>query len=248
MASATLGAWRLWVRAHAAAPAVTAQAAAQRWVCPMRCLHRTYDKPGKCPVCHMDLVPVTSAMAPLPRREIWPRVEGRTAIYFRPYTVALMPVDRSLRLAGKVTADHWHLLAQLPVGESLPPLGESGMISPAEGYFRPLLCAVDRVNAAQVRVHASRRLTGFEHALLELRLPGKPSLAVPVEALQEDGAHAWVFREEGGVYKPLTVTVGERGERFVELTSGVKAGDVVAASGVFWLEAQWRLEHPEAEL
>jgi hypothetical protein len=285
--AALAGAWALRARRHASAPSADA-AVHQHWVCPMRCLHRVYDKPGKCPVCHMELILQEAPAQPLgykcplhysnvlfdkPGRcpfctlqlkpvfaegkeppaqaleqEAWPRVQGRTAVYFRPYTVALQPIDRTLRLAGKVSPDHQHLSAALPAGETLPPLGTAGMLAPAEGYFRPLLGFVDQTGAGKVRVRATRRLEGVEHAVVELRLAGPQVLAVPQEALKESDGHAWVFRERGGAYEPVSVTVGLRGERFVELRSGVAAGDVVAGSGVFWVEAQWRLDHPGEEL
>lgn len=240
-------AWALRAR-RPSSPAVTA--AAQHWVCPMRCLHRVYNKPGHCPVCHMELVPQGSANAPARAldQELWPRVQGRTAVYFRPYTVALQPIDRTLRLAGTVSADHQHLSAELPLDEALPPLGTAGMLAPAEGYARPLLGFVDQAGHGKVRVRATRRLEGVEHAVVELRLPGPQVLAVPQEALKESEGRAWVFRERGGAYEPVSVTVGLRGERFVELRSGVALGDVVAGSGLFWMEAQWRLDHPGEEL
>ena len=68
---------------------------------------------------------------------------------------------------------------------------------------------------------------------------------MPQEALSEDGQEAHVFVKGAGGFAPQPVKVLSRGESFVAL-SGLKAGDVVAASGVFWLEAQWRMDHPSA--
>ena len=216
----------------------------------MRCLRgKTYDHAGKCPVCHMDLKMIESAApaqaAPRPEIEAWPRLQGKTAIYYRPYTVSKVAVDRLLRLAGQVSKDRRHLLVRLAEGEPPPPKGSSAMVSPAEGYFRPVFGSVERVSKAQLRIAASRRLEGFEQASVEIRLPGKEGLAVPLEAISESDGRAWAYRQgpDGG-YQPVSVTVGERGERFIEVSRGLAAGDVVAASGVFWLEAQWRMDHP----
>lgn len=32
---------------------------ANRYNCPMKCLEQTFEKPGKCPKCGMDLVKIT---------------------------------------------------------------------------------------------------------------------------------------------------------------------------------------------
>lgn len=256
----------------------------------MRCLHgRTYDKAGKCPVCHMELLPVASA-APRPIGykcplhysdklfpqggrcpfctlelkpvyaqgqspqekavlvEAWPRVQGKTAVYFRPSVVQPVNLEHVLRLAGKISRDKLYLLARLPDGEEAPSAGNSAMIAPAEGSFRPMLGSVASVKGGSVNISATRRLEGFEHANIEVRLPLKRALAVPVEALRQSDGHAWVFRLGPNGYEPVSVTVGVFEERFVEITGGLADGDTVAASGVFWLEAQWRLDHPEASL
>ena len=67
----------------------------------------------------------------------------------------------------------------------------------------------------------------------------------PPEAVHESEGHAWAFRLQGESFEPVDLRLGERGERYIEVLSGLSPGDIVAASGVFWLEAQWRLDHPE---
>jgi Cu(I)/Ag(I) efflux system membrane fusion protein len=107
---------------------------------------------------------------------------------------------------------------------------------------------VERVEGKKVLLKASRRLDGLELASAELRLPGKTALALPAEALWEAGGEAWAFRRGAQGFEPLHLHLGERGEQFVEVLDGLKEGDVVAASGLFWLEAQWRLAHPQETL
>lgn len=241
-----LGLWRF----KEGPPQPAAQAPAQHWVCPMRCLNgKQYDHAGKCPVCHMDLKPIAPHRARTTEGvEAWPRVQGKTAIYFRPYSVAKVSVEHLLRLAGKVSKDRLHVSAALPEGEALPPSGSSAMISPAEGYFRPIFGSVARSAGKQVSIVSPRRLDGFEHATVEVRLASQAVLAVPVEAVHESEGRAWAFRQGANGFEAVPVTLGERGERFVEVTQGLALGDVVAAAGVFWLEAQWRLDHPEKSL
>lgn len=58
--------------ATAAAPAAAAPVAAPAaaYVCPMGCEGSASNKPGKCPVCEMDLVPNPAAKADLPTDSI----------------------------------------------------------------------------------------------------------------------------------------------------------------------------------
>jgi hypothetical protein len=244
----SLLAWKAFSRSGAAA------AEARRWVCPMRCLGRVYDHPGRCPVCHMELHPVgteVSGTVAEPRPEAWPRLAGKTAVYFRPYTVQAVQVDQLLRVAGTLSRDGLRLRARVPLGEPVPRRGASAMLMPALGYARPVLGRVERVDAKRgVLILASRPLAGFEEANVEIRLAAEPSPAVPNEAVVESEGRTWVYVLDGdgpeASYKPRRVTVGRRGERFMEVTAGLTEGETVAGAGLFWLESQWRFDHPLA--
>lgn len=307
-----------WQRARASHGA-HAEAAVQRWACPMRCLNKVYDHPGDCPVCHMKLVPLAArsaapaaptpeaapaeangggagqfsahghgkkaAEAPKPlgyrcplrysqtrfdapgrcpfctlplkpyyapgqappravsQRAPWPDVAGRTAVYFRPYVVRPVAVDRTLRLAGTVSADRWHLRAPLPAGEPAPPRHALAMLTPGGGG-RPVLAELMGVSGGSLDLKASRKLDGVAFATAELQLAGPTVLAVPVEAVLESEGQAHVYRQKGDGFEPVALKLGRRGERFVEVLDGLKDGDLIAGAGVFWVEAQWRLDHP----
>jgi hypothetical protein len=240
-----LGGWKAY--SHWRGKPVTA--VAEHRVCPMRCLHKTYDNPGKCPVCHMDLVRVDRGQARPPHFDPWQKVGGRSAVYFRPYEVRKVQIDRLLRVAGSLSKDHRHLEARLPVGEEAPKRGTSAMLMPALGYMRPVLGSVERVGQdGRLRIKASRALDGFDQVSAEIRLPGPLVLAVPLEAVQENETSQQVFVRMGSgpgeAYAPRVVRLGQRGERFAEVLSGLTEGDVIAGSGLFWLEAQWRMDHP----
>jgi hypothetical protein len=287
-----LAAWG-WQR-HRAATVAPEAAAGQRWVCPMRCLHKTYDHPGTCPVCHMKLIPLdappagkllgytcplhystvvfdkpgrcpfcTLQLKPLyegGQRETrhfniaaWPSVGSRMAVYFRPYEVRKVQVDQLLRVAGPISRDHRHLVARLPVGAPAPRRGATAMLMPALGYAKPALGEVQSVGPGrQLVLKVPRAIQGFDEVTAEIRLPGPLVLAVPVEAVQEEGTVAKVYVRSGTgadeTYEPRVVKLGQRGEDFVEVLSGLALGETVAGSGVFWLEAQWRMDHPEEAL
>lgn len=88
--------------------------AAARYHCPM---HPTYtsDKPGKCPICNMDLVPIAAADASAPGSGVAERgivtltTERRRLLGVR--TTELQPVNLSheIRTLGRVTVDERRL-------------------------------------------------------------------------------------------------------------------------------------------
>jgi hypothetical protein len=286
----TLGAWG-WKRHQQAGAAP--EAFTQHWVCPMRCLHKTYDHPGTCPVCHMKLIPVDAPPGKLlgytcplhystvvfdkpgrcpfcslqlkpiyegGQRETkhfniaaWPSVGNRMAVYFRPYEVRKVQVDQLLRVAGPISKDHRHLVAKLPVGAPVPRAGATAMLMPALGYAKPALGEVQSVGPGRTLVlKVPNAIEGFDEVTAEIRLPGPLVMAVPVEAVQQEGKVTRVYVQSGSgaeeTFEPRVVRLGQRGEDFVEVQGGLALGETVAGSGVFWLEAQWRMDHPEESL
>jgi hypothetical protein len=227
--------------------------AQQHWHCPMRCLNnKLYDGPGKCPVCHMDLVLLPEGRSRGAAQAIhvnpWPELDGKTAIYFRPYTVQKIQADNIVRVAGKLSQKGRLLTAKLDPGQrAVVKKGATAMLAPASGYARPVYSLVEGLSGGIVRVRASHPLEGFDYALAEIRVSASPSLAVPEEALSQDGSKTYVFLQTPQGYVPKTVKVKARGESFIEV-EGLQAGDQVAASGIFWLEAQWRMDHPNSEM
>lgn len=235
-----LGGWKAFSHFSAAA---SPAAKVQHWVCPMRCLGKVYDQPGKCPVCHMKLNPIGEPNPPRAHISPWEELGGKTAVYFRPYTVRKVQADTTLRVAGRMKGTR--LTARLPAGgHGGLKAGLSVMIMPPQGYSRPAFGSVISVGPGeQVTIRSPRAFPAVDYALAEIRLPARETLAVPIEALTESDGKAKVFIRRGEAYLPLAVSVTSRGESYASV-SGLSEGDVVAGDGVFWLEAQWRMDHP----
>lgn len=73
-------------------------------------------------------------------------------------------------------------------------------------------------------------------------------LVVPQTAILWSGTHKYVFKQrQNGELEPLEVTTGKSNSDMIEITSGLSAGEVVAASGTFLLssEAQLRSALPK---
>lgn len=92
--------------------------AAVQYHCPM---HPTYisDRPGECPICHMDLVPIETAGAPRGSAAAGMPPEGYSVVHASTEALRLAgvqtavavrdSVDRSVRAAGVVKADETRL-------------------------------------------------------------------------------------------------------------------------------------------
>ena len=118
------------------------------------------------------------------------------------------------------------------------------MVMPPQGYSRPTLASVDSLGAGDLlSITCPRAMPGTPFALAEIRIPGALSVAVPLEALSEYGEGSRVFVKRGETFQPQSVTVTSRGEGFASV-SGLAEGETVAGAGVFWLESQWRVDHP----
>ena len=67
-------------------------------------------------------------------------------------------------------------------------------------------------------------------------------LAVPEDAVVATGDSAVAWIDAGsGEFQPRRVTTGRRGGGYVEILSGLSAGDSVAASGGFLIESESQL-------
>jgi Cu(I)/Ag(I) efflux system membrane fusion protein len=98
--------------------ATTSQAAKQQYHCPM---HPTYvsDRPGQCPICKMDLVPMEAAAASAAGEATGPAVAGRAMVALSPERRQLLGVrseavtrrhlDRTIRTVGRVAMDERRL-------------------------------------------------------------------------------------------------------------------------------------------
>lgn len=72
---------------------------------------------------------------------------------------------------------------------------------------------------------------------------GKPIIAVPSSAVIDSGEKQVVIVDKGeGRFEPRQVTLGQRGDGFVEIRSGVAAGEPVVTSATFLIDAESNLK------
>lgn len=227
-------------------PFVPAQRKSLGFACPLRLSDKVFPQGGRCPFCTLALKEVFDG-PPEPKRAskvgLWPELEGKTALYLRPYVVRPLEAERLLRGAGRLRGDRLTLHLPADQRQGLR-RGASAMLMPPQGYAKPVLATVVALGPGdQVTLRSSRPMPGTDWATAEIRVISPTELMVPLEALAEDGPQARVFVQKGDAYEPRAVTVTARWERFASVR-GVSEGETVAGAGVFWLEAQWRMDHP----
>jgi len=215
--------------------------------CPLHRSDKVFDKPGLCPFCglklkeHVEGPAEGQAVGGLGPQ--WPVYDGRAAAYVRPFEVREMQVETLIRAAGPARGLRLDLEVPLAQQAGLR-LGSSAMVMPPQGFARPIQAEIAALGpGSRVRLRLPRALPGTGWGLAELRAAGAPQLAVPLTALLEQGSQPKVYVLQDGGFAPRAVTITVRGENYAAV-QGLNLGETVAGSGVFWLDAQWRMDHP----
>jgi len=109
-------------------------------------------------------------------------------------------------------------------------VGFVGEVTPSTRAARIRVPLVD----AQMRLRPGM----FVRAKVETA-SGVPALLLPVDALQQVGGRTVAFRALGPLrFQPVQVTVGRRLGAFVEITSGLAAGDAIVTAGALALAGE----------
>lgn len=166
-----------------------------------------------------------------------------------PVTVSISPVEvRPLQVWVRAS------------GRQDPSSGDvAAQVTPDQGR---LLRAGQRVRAFQLQSRASMiqgqvvsstattaiirlRSRGAPEAayLLEIVADMGPHLSIPNEAVIEEGDRQVVYvQQASGDLVPRHIRTGRRGELFVEVAEGLKAGEQVVTFGSFFIDAEFRMK------
>jgi Cu(I)/Ag(I) efflux system membrane fusion protein len=110
-------------------------------------------------------------------------------------------------------------------------------------YINPSLDPVSRT----VKVRLSMRNPGLllkpeMFANVEIMVSSGSKLVIPREAVIDSGTRQIVYVEKKpGVYEMRRVTLGQRGEDYVEVLKGIKKGERVVTSGNFLIDSESQL-------
>jgi hypothetical protein len=199
--------------------------------CPMECLNdKTYELPGACPVCHMELVPFQ------PKPPVH-RVGG-----FARFAAQKQTVDRIVWISGALSAGS-RLNARLnPADAPLVKAGQTCVVYPRFITAPPVWGKVISLSGTAAAIQLQGTFKPGTFVLVEIHAAWPADLAVPVEAVWQSGGDDFVFRKDGDAFPPRKVKVKVWGDRFVQIAEGLQAGDVVATGALFWLAAEAKLD------
>lgn len=119
-------------------------------------------------------------------------------------------------------------LASFPMGEAQV-FSVGGSIDPATRTL-PITATVDNTKGM---------LKAGMFAEVELSQPGPDAITLPLEAIQRDGAQAFVFvLESEDLFRKTNVTLGRESQGFQEIETGLQPGQKVAVKGGFILKSE----------
>jgi len=120
-------------------------------------------------------------------------------------------------------------------GESFE--GEVGFVYPSVS---------ERTRTLKIRFefsNPSMRLRPGMYAEVELRGSGEAVLAVPIDAVMDDGDRQYAFVVHDGVhFEPRLVRIGRESSDFMEILSGLSDGERVVTSANFLIDSESRLK------
>lgn len=138
-------------------------------------------------------------------------------------------------------------LAHIKVGQTVQLTTSAWPGESFQGAVRQIYPAVSAATRTlKVRAefaNADGRLVPGQFAELELAGSGSSVLAIPREAVMDDGDRQYAFVVRGGThFEPRLVQLGRRTDDFVEVRSGLLEGEVVVTSANFLIDAESRLK------
>lgn len=96
-----------------------------------------------------------------------------------------------------------------------------------------------RVDLANPEIDGRRELFHRVYAEGLLKIDSPPVLTVPRSSVMQTGKQAFVYVDLGeGAYEQVAVKIGKRGDNYLEVIDGVKAGDRVVTNGLLLIDGQ----------
>jgi multidrug efflux pump subunit AcrA (membrane-fusion protein) len=234
------------------------------YYCPMHTFEHS-EKPGKCPLCGMDLIPKRKTPGEAPVAEAPDALKGLAAIDISSLQskmidvklakAEMMPVIRIIRTLGDFVTPGKTKLSQTreltaevyALDAPFVKRGQKVLVSSLNGG-NPRAGVVIRTypydgTQAKARIHLDQPGPAEIYANVEIEVTTSPRLAVPREAVLSTETQAYVYVRDGeGHFAPRAVEVGFKGDDFYEITSGLKEGEQVAWGGTFMLDADSHIQ------
>jgi len=225
------------------------------------------DKPGKCPICGMDLVPIyANAESTHTGFGLKLNADSVNVVNVQTVTVERRQIVHSLRVAGAIEMDghptyfvfnvYERDFVWLDVGQTvevtipaLPGKIYTARITHVDTRFLDPN-RNDQTHGIQVRATLLENLAHVEGVQLwrpfdgfyaegRVMVNASDVLAVPRSAVLQPGSQPVVYADLGnGYYEQRQVKLGRIGDEFVEVFDGLKEGDKIVTSGGLLIDAE----------
>jgi multidrug efflux pump subunit AcrA (membrane-fusion protein) len=272
--AAAVGAGAWWVISHQtpAAPQ-TAAAPGRKILYYQSSMHPWIksDKPGKCPICGMDLVPIYADTAGTNLTGgITLNPDSVTALHVQTDTVARRPLRHTLRVAGVISVNSWTTtwftfdayqrdLPWFKVGQTVevtvPSLPGKTFAAQIKRYgTQPYADLQFDATTDSTRVRAELAYPGignsdfgtdrlFNNFYAEGRvLTDAPEvLTIPRSAVLWPGGKPIVYVDAVGHYEVRSVKLGRAGDELWEVLDGLKEGERVVTTGNLLIDSEAQL-------
>ena len=126
----------------------------------------------------------------------------------------------------------------------IPQLGNKKIDGKIE-FASPEINPQTRINLLRVIIpNPGNQLKAGMSAYVYLNRDQKNTVALPIDAVMRNGKLAYVWIKTGNnKFKMQSVTTGAESGNQIEITSGLKAGDVVVTSGAYLLNSEYLLRN-----
>ncbi len=224
------------------------------WQCPMH-PQIVRDKPGECPVCHMDLEKVEIA----PKGQAAKKDEraGFDLPLWRQQLIGVktakaqgMKLERELRLSARLGGAG--VLAQLlEIDAGQVQAGQkASLIGPAGQRAEAVVVGVDSnldsyTRTFSVSLRPQSRESWMRPGIFveaRVRVPLRHGLTVPEDSVVDDGEQPVVFVKNGDSFEPRAIILGPSGEGWVRVESGLKEGETVVRAPLFLIDSEARFK------
>jgi multidrug efflux pump subunit AcrA (membrane-fusion protein) len=229
------------------------------------------DRPGKCPICGMDLAPIyADAAGTNAAGGITLNPDSVSAIHVQTGAVARRALRHTLRVAGTVSVNSWTTawfafdayqrdLPWFKVGQTVevtvPSLPGKIFTAQIKRYgTQPYADAKFDETTDSTRVRAELANPGigagdfgagklFHNFYAEGRvLADAPEvLTIPRSAVLWPGGRPIVYVDAGGHYESRAVKLGRAGDEFWEVLDGLKEGEKVVTTGNLLVDSEAQL-------
>ncbi|MBK9488836.1 MAG: efflux RND transporter periplasmic adaptor subunit [Haliscomenobacter sp.] len=108
-------------------------------------------------------------------------------------------------------------------------------------FLNPEINPDTRINLIRVSIpNPGNHLKPGMLAYVSLKSPGRNTLALPIDAVIRDGKGATVWIQKANrIFTSVMVQTGLESEDRIEITSGLKSGDIVVISGAYLLQSEY---------